>query len=139
VSFATIALYVAQRVFILVSVYFVTTQSGNFWIHPRITILIFQGLGLLAYSGSEFIFLKLMNLFGQLVGLLGRGISPTQGLYLHRITKHRKTRTHPCLEWNSNPQSQCSSGRRPYMPQTARPLGSTPRNIYIYFFYFFIF
>jgi hypothetical protein len=31
---------------------------------------------------------------GQLVGLLGRGISPTQGLYLHRTTQHRKTRTH---------------------------------------------
>jgi hypothetical protein len=39
-------------------------------------------------------FSKLMNLFGQLVGLLGRGISPTQGLYLHRTTQHRETRTH---------------------------------------------
>jgi hypothetical protein len=29
-----------------------------------------------------------------LVGLLGRGISPTQGLYLHRTAQHRKTRTH---------------------------------------------
>jgi len=28
-----------------------------------------------------------MNLFGHLVGLLGRGISPTQGLYLHRKTQ----------------------------------------------------
>jgi hypothetical protein len=35
-----------------------------------------------------------MNLFGHLVGLLGRGISLTQGLYLHRTTQHRKTRTH---------------------------------------------
>jgi len=35
-----------------------------------------------------------MNLFGHLVGLLGRGINPTQGLYLHRTTQHRKTRTH---------------------------------------------
>jgi len=35
-----------------------------------------------------------MNLFGQLVGLLERGISPTQSLYLHRTTQHRKTRTH---------------------------------------------
>jgi len=26
---------------------------------------------------------------GHLVGLLGRGISPTQGLYLHRTTQHR--------------------------------------------------
>jgi hypothetical protein len=38
VSFATITLCVAsQRVFIVVVVvfYFVMTQSGNFWIHPR--------------------------------------------------------------------------------------------------------
>jgi hypothetical protein len=35
-----------------------------------------------------------MNLFGQSVGLLGRRISPTQGLYPHRTTQHRKTRTH---------------------------------------------
>jgi hypothetical protein len=37
---------------------------------------------------------ELMNLFRHLVGLLGRGISPTQGLYLHRTTQHRKKRTH---------------------------------------------
>jgi hypothetical protein len=39
VSFAAITLCVAsQRVFVVVVVvvvYFVTTQSGNFWIHPR--------------------------------------------------------------------------------------------------------
>jgi hypothetical protein len=29
-----------------------------------------------------------------LVGLLGWGISPTQGLYLHRTTQHRNTQTH---------------------------------------------
>jgi hypothetical protein len=35
VSFAAITLCVAfQRVFIVVSVYFLMTQSGNFWIHP---------------------------------------------------------------------------------------------------------
>jgi hypothetical protein len=39
VSFAAITLCVAsQRVFIAVSVYFFMTQSGNFWIHPRICI-----------------------------------------------------------------------------------------------------
>jgi hypothetical protein len=36
VSFAAIILCVAShRVFIIVVVYFVMTQSGNFWIHPR--------------------------------------------------------------------------------------------------------
>jgi hypothetical protein len=47
------------------------------------------------------------------VGLLGLGISPSQGPYLHieqqkhRINVHR----HPCLEWDSNPRSQCSRER----------------------------
>jgi len=37
VSFAVVTLCVAsQRVFIVVSAYFVMTQSGNFWIHSRI-------------------------------------------------------------------------------------------------------
>jgi hypothetical protein len=37
VSFHAVTLFVtSQRVFIVVSIYFVTTQSGNFWIHPRI-------------------------------------------------------------------------------------------------------
>jgi len=36
-----------------------------------------------------------MNIFAQLVGLIGRGITPTQGLCLHRTTQHdTKTRTH---------------------------------------------
>jgi len=39
-------------------------------------------------------FLKLMYLFRQLVGLLGWGISWTQGLYLHCTTQHWKTWTH---------------------------------------------
>jgi hypothetical protein len=33
------------------------------------------------------------NLFRHSVGFLGRVISSSQGLYLHRITQHRKTRT----------------------------------------------
>jgi hypothetical protein len=41
VRFAAITQCVAsQRVFIFVSLYFVITQSGNFWIHPRILIAI---------------------------------------------------------------------------------------------------
>jgi hypothetical protein len=60
----------------------------------------------------------------QSVGFLGRGISPSQGRYLHtgqhkhRINVHR----HPYLDGNSNPRSQCSSRRRQLMPYTARPL-----------------
>jgi hypothetical protein len=64
------------------------------------------------------IFSVLILVYTQSVGLLGQGISPSQGLYLqteqhkHRIKAHR----HPCLEWDSNPRSQCSRGRRRFMP-----------------------
>jgi hypothetical protein len=56
--------------------------------------------------------------FTQSVGLLERGISPSQGHYLHTEQhKHRRNaHRHPCLEWDSNPRSQCSSGRRRFMP-----------------------
>jgi hypothetical protein len=42
-------------------------------------------------------------------GLLGRGISPSHGRYLHKEQhKHRiNARRHPCIEWDSNPVSQC--------------------------------
>jgi hypothetical protein len=41
-----------------------------------------------------------------MVGLLGRVISSSQGLYLHRTTQHRQTRKkHPCLKRDSNPRS----------------------------------
>jgi len=43
-------------------------------------IIMFQGIVLLACSGSEFVFLKLMNL-----------LDSRTGLYLHRTTKQRKT------------------------------------------------
>jgi hypothetical protein len=36
---------------------------------------------------------RFLELFRHMVGLLGRVISPSQGLYIHRITQHRKTRT----------------------------------------------
>jgi hypothetical protein len=56
--------------------------------------------------------------YTQAVGLLGSGISASQGRYLHTeqhqhgINAHR----HACLEWESNPRSQCSTGRRWLMP-----------------------
>jgi hypothetical protein len=58
--------------------------------------------------------------FTQSIGLLRRGISPSQGRYMHtgqnRIIAHR----HPCLKLDSNPRSQCSSEWRKFM----RPLWS---------------
>jgi predicted component of type VI protein secretion system len=35
---------------------------------------------------------RFLDLFRHMVGLLGRVISPSQGLYLHRTTQHRETR-----------------------------------------------
>jgi hypothetical protein len=44
------------------------------------------------------------------VGFLARGISLSQGCY---VQKHRiNSDIHPCLEWDSNPRSQCLSERR---------------------------
>jgi len=50
------------------------------------------------------------SIFEHLVGHLGRGMCPSQGFYLHRTTQ-KNTDIHPCLERNSKPRSQCSSGR----------------------------
>jgi hypothetical protein len=57
--------------------------------------------------------------FTQSVGLLRRGIGPSQGRHLHTGQhKHRiNTYRHPCLKWDSNPQSQCFRGRRQSMTQ----------------------
>jgi hypothetical protein len=45
-----------------------------------------KALGRLTYR-------KFLELFRHMIGLLGRVISPSQGLYLHRTTQHRKTLT----------------------------------------------
>jgi hypothetical protein len=61
--------------------------------------------------------LQLLEL-GQWVGLLGRVISSSQGLYLYTNTEKRTHNTntkHPCSEWNSNPRSLCSRERRQFM------------------------
>jgi hypothetical protein len=52
--------------------------------------------------------------FTQSVGLLGRGISPSQGRYLHTEQHEHRINgdRHPCLKWDSNQRSQCLSGRR---------------------------
>jgi hypothetical protein len=44
-------------------------------------------------------------------------------------TTQKNANTHPCLDWDSNPRSQCSSGRRQYVPQTARPLAPAQRTV----------
>jgi hypothetical protein len=58
-----------------------------------IVIIFLQGLGQRPFPVQN-LTSELMNLFGHLAGLLGRGISPTQGLYLYSTTQLRKTRTY---------------------------------------------
>jgi hypothetical protein len=41
-------------------------------------------------------------------------------------TQNKGTHRHPCLEWDSNPQSQRSGERRQVMSWTPRPLWSEP-------------
>jgi hypothetical protein len=61
----------------------------------------------------------------QSVGLIGRVISSSQGLYLYtniekkhtHVHTHTHTNTkHPCPEWDSNPRSLLPSERRQCMP-----------------------
>jgi hypothetical protein len=66
-------------------------------------------------------FLKLMNVFRHLVGLLGRGISPTQGLYLPRTTQGRKMRTH--IHASSRIRTHDPSVRAAEVSTCLRPLG----------------
>jgi hypothetical protein len=51
-----------------------------------VAVQFLKDLGRLTYR-------KFLELFRHMVGLLGRVISPSQDLYLHRTTQHRKTRT----------------------------------------------
>jgi hypothetical protein len=56
--------------------------------------------------------------FTQSVGLLGRGIIPSQGRYLHTEQhKHRiNAHKHSSFKWDSNSRSKCLSGLRQSMP-----------------------
>jgi hypothetical protein len=45
-------------------------------------------------------------------GSAHRKAATNTGQYKHRIHADN----HPCLEWDSNPRSQCSSDRRQFMP-----------------------
>jgi hypothetical protein len=62
------------------------------------------------------------------IGLLGRGISPSQGRHLNTqdSTNTINAHKHPCLKLDSNPRSQYLCGRRQFMPWTAqRHMSST--------------
>jgi hypothetical protein len=62
VSFAAISFCIAsQRVFIIV-VYFVMTQSGNFWIHPR-TVVKYRITGMLCHYATNFKHMKHFKIY----------------------------------------------------------------------------
>jgi hypothetical protein len=70
---------------------------------------------------------RFLDLLRHMVGLLGRVISPSQGLYLHRTTPTQKDADkHPCLERDSNPRSQQTTGHDPRL----RPHGHCDRHMY---------
>jgi hypothetical protein len=56
--------------------------------------------------------------YDPLDGESARCKAATYTQHKHRINAHK----HPCLECDSKPRSQCSSGRRLFKPQTARQL-----------------
>lgn len=62
-------------------------------------------------------------------------IDSSHSLYIHRKNKQKKTDMHPCLEWDLNPQSQCSGN----MIYTAWPLWPAICISEIYNYYFVIF
>jgi hypothetical protein len=59
---------------------------------------------------------QFLNLFTQSVGLHGRGSARRKAATCAQYNTNRiKAHWHPCLEWDSNPRSQCLSGRRQFM------------------------
>jgi hypothetical protein len=57
--------------------------------------------------------------YRKFVGSLRRGISPSQGHCLHRTTQWHRKSIHLCLECDSNPRSQCSNGRKQFVPMSS--------------------
>jgi hypothetical protein len=67
--------------------------------------------------GSFFSFL-ILYIVGR---TLWTGISPSRGRYTGQHKHKINAQRHPCLKRDSTPRPQCSSGRRRFMLQTARP------------------
>jgi hypothetical protein len=101
----------------------------NRWILLLLTESIYESIALCRASAAFFSFL----IYTQKVRLLGLGISPSQGRYLHTEQhKHRlNVNRYPCLEWDSNPRSQCSSGR----PATVSGTLLTERTVQIQYWF----
>jgi hypothetical protein len=87
-------------------------------IYLSVYLSIYLSIYLTMYSpffglGRFFSFL----IYTQSAGLLGRGSARRKAAtYTQNNTNRIRAHRHPCLEWDSNPQSQCSRERREFMP-----------------------
>jgi hypothetical protein len=86
-----------------------------------LTFLFFSWLLSPAFGTSPPLIFWFPNLFRHMVGLLGRVISSLQGLYLHRTTQHRKTRTNIHALTGIRTRDPMYERSMP-APQIARPL-----------------
>jgi hypothetical protein len=93
-----LSIYLSDRPSVRPSVYLIHPS-----IHHSIYLSIYPCCSHLRHraSGKRFVSLQFLNL-EKSVGLLGRGISPSQGRYLSRTTETQNKRKHLCLEWDSN-------------------------------------
>jgi hypothetical protein len=86
---------------------------------PPVALQSLKDLGRLTY-------MRFLELFRHMVGLLGRVISPSQGHYLHRTTQHRKTRTN--IHALSGIRTHDPSNQRAKTPRL-RPHGHCDRHV----------
>jgi hypothetical protein len=85
------------------------------WIRIIVIIIIslFQGLGLLSCSGFRTYFSETYESIWTHGSTRWTGDRPdARPLPTQDNTTQKNADTHPCPEWDSNPRSQCSSGRR---------------------------
>jgi hypothetical protein len=90
---------------------------------PGLLVILSLSVGAAVHDGTWSLFLQFQSYTG------GRtpwwwGSSPPQGRYLNARQHKHRINAEPCLEWDSNQLPQCFSGRRQFMPQTARQLWS---------------
>jgi hypothetical protein len=80
--------------------------------HIFIVVVFFQGVDLLASAGSEFIFYETYESIWRVGRTPWPGDQPeARPLPTQDNTTQKNADTHACFNWDSNPRSQCSSGR----------------------------
>jgi hypothetical protein len=67
-------------------------------------------------SVKRFVSLQFLNLRQSVGSLDGGSARRKAATYKQNNTNRINANRHPCLEWDSNPRSQCSSEQRHFMP-----------------------